>query len=99
MTGRKTTVADVGPDLAQHYEAVRKEALQRTGNCMRGLALLMRRGVAEWMNAVSEQLTEIPAREKQSKQGGDPQLPIGIEQSVVDILAAMALRNHEGDLR
>jgi hypothetical protein len=82
----------------QHYEAVRKEALSRTGHQIRGLALLMRHGVASWMRIVSEQLTNVQAQERQSKEVEDVQLPINTEQSVVDILAAMAWGNHIGGL-
>jgi len=78
-----------GHALVEHYEALRNDAVARDSQriCIRGLALFMRQGMAAWMRSVGEQPVHVPHREMPDK---EVPLPMGVEQSVVDILAAMA---------
>jgi hypothetical protein len=82
-------VTQGGDALVKHYEVLRNEAVCRDGQriCIRGLALFMRQGMAAWMRSVNEQPVSAPLREVCDK---ELPLPMGVEQSVVDILAAMA---------
>src|SRR5438105_3819828 len=82
-------VTHQGQALVEHYEALRNDALGRDSQriCIRGLALFMRQGMAAWMRSIGEQPAHVPHREARDK---EVPLPMGVEQSVVDILAAMA---------
>jgi hypothetical protein len=83
-----TAVPD-GHMLAEHYEALRREAVGagEYHASVRGLALLMRRGVAAWMKCVGEIPTyavspaTAPAVMK---------LPGTLGQNLIDIMATMA---------
>jgi len=76
--------------LLEHYEALRKDMVERDGrnHAVRGLALLMRKGMATWMKSMGEIAAPVrapgPAPIEQALQPG-------IEHSLVDILATMAL--------
>jgi hypothetical protein len=76
--------------LVEHYEALREDIIDpnRRGQRVRGLALLVRKGMAAWMKGVSEHpaslIPSVPAITALP-------LPNGVEQPLVDILAAMAL--------
>jgi hypothetical protein len=79
-----------GHALAAQYEALRQDVVGKEGcrTVARGLALLMHRGMAAWMRGIEEAPPPVP--------GGAPaapavQLPDGIEQSLIDIVTAMAL--------
>jgi hypothetical protein len=76
--------------MAEQYEALRSDVLDFDGHtrAVRGLALLMRHGMAVWMQGVSE--TRVPALVS-SRCASERPLPVGIEQSLVDILATMTL--------
>ena len=76
--------------MAEQYEALRKDVLDFDGHthAVRGLALLVRQGMAVWMRGVSEIRVSTP--ESTQRATARP-LPIGIEQSLVDILATMTL--------
>jgi hypothetical protein len=82
-----------GPDghvLAAHYEALRRDAMA-SGSCLhtvRGLALLMREGMAVWMMSAGEEPLRVAAIAAASPA---MRLPDGIEQKLVDIVASMAL--------
>jgi len=54
---------------------------------VRGRALLARKGMAAWMNGVE---VAAPPGAAPSEAGVARQLPTGIEQALVDILATMA---------
>jgi hypothetical protein len=88
MTG--PTRMSEGPELVEEYEALRKDVIDLDGHShrVRGLALLMRKGMAAWMKRSSEHPRSIAASVPRSNPL--PVLP-GIEQHVVDILATMAL--------
>ena len=78
-----------GHILAEHYEALRREALggHDTHTRVRGLAFLMRHGMAAWMKGVSE----IPAcGTSLTATAAITKLPETLEQSLIDIMATMA---------
>lgn len=58
---------------------------------VRGVALLMRRGMAAWMRCVGEPGPRAPACSATSSPAG--QRPSTIQQMLVNIVAAMALPN------
>jgi hypothetical protein len=79
-----------GHALAEQYEALRQDIVTKEGSgpVARGLALLMRKGMAAWMRGIEEQprpaTGDAPAAPA-------AQLPHGIERDLIDIVAAMAL--------
>ena len=82
-----------GPDghvLAAHYEALRRDAVDSGSrlHTVRGLALLMRQGMAVWMMSAGEEPLRVAAIAAASPA---MRLPDGIEQKLVDIVASMAL--------
>jgi len=83
-------VVPSGQSLAEHYELLRKDVLDcdRHTHRVRGLALLMRNGMAAWMKGVGELPVSIAAS---AAPPAGPPLPTGIERHLVDILATMAL--------
>ena len=87
------TPAAASPDghaLAARYEALRQNAMA-SGSCLhtaRGLALLMRQGMAAWMTSAGEEPLRIAAIAVASPA---TRLPDGIERTLVDIVATMAL--------
>lgn len=76
--------------MVEHYESLRKDVVDFDGHthAVRGLALLIRQGMAIWMKSMSEALVPVPAV---ARCQSDRSLPVGIEQSLVDILATMTL--------
>jgi hypothetical protein len=85
------TPAAASPDghvLAARYEALRQNAMA-SGSCLhtvRGLALLMRQG--RWMTSAGEEPLRIATIAVASPA---TRLPDGIERTLVDIVATMAL--------
>jgi hypothetical protein len=81
------TSAD-GHALAEQYEALRQAAVAKDGwrNVARGLALLMRKGMAAWMRGIREEPSPVVAPVAPADR-----LPAGIERGLIDIIAAMAL--------
>jgi hypothetical protein len=78
-----------GHMLAEHYEALRREAVNagEYPASVRGLALLMRRGMAAWMKCVSE----IPAHTvSPASAPAIAKLPDTLGQTLIDIMATMA---------
>jgi hypothetical protein len=85
----------VSPDaraLAECYEALRKEVVEtsRCAHTMRGRALLMFKGMAVWMKCVDEAAWRSPAPVAPRK---EPNMSVGMEQNLVDIMATMVLAN------
>jgi hypothetical protein len=78
-----------GHRLAEHYEALRREALDagEYHASVRGLALLMRRGVAAWMRCVGEISTHAVSPETLP---AVMKLPDTLGQNLIDIMATMA---------
>jgi hypothetical protein len=76
--------------LAERYEALREEAVGSGMRCegVFGLALLMRNGMAAWMKSVGEERARAAAIPAASSAIRGFQ---GIEQTLVDIVASMAL--------
>lgn len=81
-------------DLATRYEALRAHAVQRQAPAATrdGLVVLLRQGVASWMDAWSR-LPTPPARPTQSERRQPSPLPAGTSAEVVRVLAAMTLGN------
>lgn len=84
-----TASAD-GHALAAQYEALRQDVVTREGcgSVARGLALLMRKGMAAWMGVIEEAPPPVPG---DAPAAPAAHLPDGIEQSLIDIVTAMAL--------
>jgi hypothetical protein len=85
--------AAASPDghvLAAQYEALRRDAVDSGSRLhpVRGLALLMRQGMAVWMMSAGEEPLHGAAIAAASPA---MRLPDGIEQKLVDIVASMAL--------
>ena len=76
--------------MAEQYETLRRDVLDFDGHTheVRGLALLMRHGMAVWMRGVSE--VRVPGSVT-ARRSIERCLPLGIERSLVDILASMTL--------
>lgn len=79
-----------GHALAARYEVLRHDMVASADrrHTLHSLALLMRKGMAAWIKDVGQ---ELPARgDITSPASSAVCLPEGIEQSLVDIVAAMA---------
>ena len=81
-----------GHALAARYEVLRHDVVASADrrHTLHSLALLMRKGMAAWIKDVGE---ELPVREDISSPPASSAMcvPEGIERSLVDIVAAMAL--------
>jgi hypothetical protein len=77
-----------GHALAARYETLRQEVMAPGDrrHTVRSLALLMRKGMAAWMKSVEE----VPVRAAATAAIARS-MPEGIERSLVDIVATMAL--------
>jgi hypothetical protein len=75
-----------GEGLIECYESLRQEALGGGGRTLRGRALLMFKGMAAWMQGIGA--APVAARVAASSMPLQP--PVGIEQSLVAIVATMA---------
>jgi hypothetical protein len=78
-----------GHSLATRYEALRQETLGSgpRDHSVHGLALLMRRGMAAWMeSAAQEPMRATPA----SCPPNLMRIPEGVERNLVDIITTMA---------
>ena len=77
-----------GHALAACYETLRQEVMTPGDrrHAVRSLALLMRKGMAAWMNGVEEVSVRAAATSTITRC-----MPEGIEQRLVDIVATMAL--------
>jgi hypothetical protein len=79
-----------GHALVARYEALRQDVVGSSSchHTVRGLALFMRKGMAAWMKNVEDEPlchAAIPAT------SSVPRMPASMEQSLIDIVAAMAL--------
>lgn len=80
--------------LAQRYEALRQAVVQHDSarQGVRGIALLMRQGVAGWMRAVAADAAAASHREPTPTSGACVAArSASLEQLLVNIVAAMAL--------
>lgn len=78
-----------GHTLAACYEALREHVLGSAvcRHTVHGLALLMREGMARWMESVAKQ----PVRDAAIETAPRPmQIPDGIERNLIEIVANMA---------
>jgi len=92
-------------ELAQRYEALRRDVQEPAINAshdVRGLALLVHKGMAAWMHALSEPPCTRPAADRygcdeslSKRTDGAPadRRAADIEQMLVNILAAMTQAN------
>jgi hypothetical protein len=82
--------------LIARYEALREQALGRPGAIPRGqgLALLLRSGVAGWMEAWAQCMVAIPAP-PQERLGDDEIFPLALHREVTMILAGMVLNGRQ----
>lgn len=82
--------------LIARYEALREQALGRPSAIPRGqgLALLLRSGVAGWMEAWAQCVVAIPAAPKQ-RFGDDDSFPLAMHREVTMILAGMVLNSRQ----
>jgi len=79
------------PDHAARYETLRAHAVQRHAPATRdGLVVLLRQGVAAWMDAWAR-LPAPPPRRTQCEHRRASPLPDETSTEVVHVLAAMAL--------
>ena len=79
-----------GHTLVARYEALRQDVLGSgvRRHTVHGLALLMRRGMAAWMESVAEE----PRRDAATPSApAAMRMPEGIEGNLVDIVASMAV--------
>lgn len=88
-----------GEALIERYEALRQDVVagDGRGRMVRGLALLMRRGMAAWMRGIGD---EAKAAERPATAGAasDLRMPVGIEPHLIAILATMVLTTALEDL-
>ena len=79
-----------GHALAAQYEALRQDVVAQDGSTQaaRGLALLMRKGMAAWIRGVEEEPLCVAGP---APTAPTAQLPDNIERSLIDIVTAMAL--------
>ena len=78
--------------LISRYEELRQQALGPRCGIPRGqgLALLMRSGIAGWMQAWAQCVVEVPTPPKEQL-GEDESFPLALHREVTMILAAMVL--------
>ena len=94
MTGdpaQAPTSAQSRPDHAERYEVLRADAVERHASASRdGLVVLLRQGVAAWMDAWSRSPAPWTPPAQTERQRPSP-LPDDASPEVVRILAAMTL--------
>jgi len=75
--------------LVDAYERLRHDALMAAtrGGGLRGLAILIRQGMAAWMQACASAATAAVS----PTAGNGMRMPPSVEREVIDVLAAMAL--------
>lgn len=79
-----------GHALAARYEALRQEVIAPKGcrHAVHGLAMLVRQGMATWMKGIGEAAVH---RVATPTAAAATRMPEGLERSLIDIVAAMAL--------
>lgn len=82
--------------LIARYEELRQQALGRPGGIARGqgVALLMRSGIAGWMQAWT-QCVEAVAGPPKEPLGEDESFPLALHREVTMILAGMVLHGRQ----
>ena len=95
MTGDPTQAprgTESRPDHAERYEVLRAHAVERHASASRdGLVVLLRQGVAAWMDAWLPAPWTPPAPPAQTERQRPSPLPEQASSEVVRILAAMTL--------
>ncbi len=95
MSGQPCVMASEQPasEHATRYEAMRRQVMQRQGGLVcYGLAVLLRQGVAAWMEVASK----VPAAAVRSARDDNERphaLPGGSSAEVIRVLAAMTLEH------
>jgi hypothetical protein len=76
--------------LVDAYEQLRHDAIiaPTRGGSLRGLAILIRKGMVAWMHACA---TAAVASAVPPAAGNGVRMPPGVQREVIDVLAAMAL--------
>lgn len=82
--------------VLEHYEALRREALDRSrsGERGHGLALFLARGMSAWLNALTALIPTPPAQDSASvieKPPLDPMPPPSVRKELTTTLAGMVL--------
>ena len=82
--------------LISRYEELRQQALGRPSGFARGqgLALLMRSGIAGWMQSWAPCLVKVPAPPKE-RLDEDESFPLAMHREVTMILTAMVLNGYQ----
>ena len=82
--------------LIARYEELRQQVLGRPSGIRRGqgLALLLRSGIAGWMQAWAQSVMEVPAPRKEEL-GENESFPVAMQREVTMILAAMVLHGYQ----
>ena len=82
--------------LISRYEELRQQVLGRPPGIPRGqgLALLMRSGIAAWMQPWAPCMVEVPAPPKE-RLDEDESFPLAMRREVTMILAAMVLNGYQ----
>jgi len=93
LTPAITTMQTASEHTAR-YEALRCHMLERDTSTRHGLAVLLRQGVAAWMEAWSKLPAAPPGSAKDESPRPCP-LPDGASTEVVHVLAAMTLGHVE----
>lgn len=77
--------------LVDAYEQLRHDAITAPtrGGSLRGLAILIRKGMAAWMHVCATAAAGAVAAPPVA--GNGVRMPPGVQREVIDVLAAMAL--------
>ena len=81
-----------GHALAAHYESLRQDVVEHSGRerTLQGRAVLMFKGMAVWMRCMGEAALN-STNSTLATPYSESRLPAGMEQNLINIVAAMAL--------
>ena len=84
----------MGNCLTEHYESLRQDATDTSprNRSVSGRALLMFKGMAAWMRGMGEAVLPTAS----PLPGTEVRLPTGMEQNLINIVAAMTLATVRG---
>jgi len=92
---RAMTTEQTASEHGARYEALRSHMRERDTSARHGLAVLLRQGVAAWMEAWSKLPAAPPSRSADDERPKPCPLPDGASAEVVHVLAAMTLGHVE----
>jgi hypothetical protein len=86
---KEQTVIPDGYALTEHYEALRRDVTETSGrgHHIRGLALLMHKGMVAWMKGLRQHPVQVTTA---APRATELCLPLGLASHLVTILATMA---------